>query len=258
MMWTVAIAFEWRKIREEMSETRTSPFDRFPGSECACWMLIVGTACFRPEYFEFTSLLLPIFVVACHMMSLSRMERRKDANAILRHAAISLIVDIFGFIYVPWCMSYFVRLSDEHLLITMFWASFQCDTGALLAGRAFGRNRVVAFVSPGKTWEGYVGGLCLSALSVFTLFLMRPYLQQHGFSDVVPSNLALSDFLVLDFVAVLGTIFGDLFESLLKRVACIKDSGNLLPGHGGALDRADALLLTAPLFYYASKIVSTT
>ena len=255
MVWTFAIAFEWRKIREEVVKTGTSPFDRFRGSECASWLIIVGTACFHPTYFELLSILIPMLVLAFHMRSLSQMKSRKDVNSILRNAVMSLIFDIFGFIYIPCCISYFVRLSDESLLITMFWASFQCDTGALLAGRAFGRHRVVEFVSPGKTWEGYVGGFCLSAFSVFCLFLIRPYIQEYGFGDAVPSTLSLSDFLVLDFVTVLGTILGDLLESLLKRVARIKDSGSLLPGHGGALDRADALLLTAPLFYYVSKIL---
>jgi phosphatidate cytidylyltransferase len=257
MLWTVAIASEWRKIREAVVKTkiRTSPFDRVRGSECACWIMLIGTACLRPKVFECVCLIIVMLLASCHLISLSRIEKkkRKDDAGIVRDAAISLIVDIFGLMYVPWCMSYFVRLSDLNLLIIMLWASFQCDTGALLAGWAFGKHRVVPIVSPGKTWEGYVGGMFLSSLSVSLLFLARPYLEDNGFGDVVPSTLSFSKCLILDFVAVCGSIFGDLFESLLKRVANIKDSGALLPGHGGALDRADSLLLTAPLFYYVHQ-----
>jgi phosphatidate cytidylyltransferase len=111
------------------------------------------------------------------------------------------------------------------------WAA---DIGAYFAGRRFGRRKLAPAVSPGKSWEGALGGLAC-ALFVSLAFA-------HALA--VPWGAPLLLFTVL--VAVLS-IFGDLFESVLKRTAGVKDSGGLLPGHGGVLDRLDALLPALPL-----------
>ena len=116
------------------------------------------------------------------------------------------------------------------------------DTAAYFAGRAFGRHKLAPQVSPGKTWEGVFGAL--GAVAVYALVLV-PFAGAGGYSG------ALSPMAVLAWVAlVLGlvalSIVGDLYESLLKRHAGVKDSGRLLPGHGGVLDRLDAMLAAMP------------
>eukprot|EP00939_MAST-03C_sp_MAST-3C-sp1_P005340 g5340.t1 len=124
------------------------------------------------------------------------------------------------------------------------WMSrFQCDTGALVVGRFFGKTRAVELISPNKTWEGFLGGISLSLLSVVFLLAMRPVF------PIIPA-LDTSQCVIVTFLVVFGSVIGDLLESLLKRAAGLKDSGKLFPGHGGALDRADALLLTFPLLYF--------
>jgi phosphatidate cytidylyltransferase len=118
------------------------------------------------------------------------------------------------------------------MLIT--WAG---DTGAYLAGRAFGRHKFAPEVSPKKTWEGFFGGI---ALSIAAAFLARSWFFP---------NLTLLDCLVLAPLLDVVGVFGDLCESLLKRSAGIKDSGKIFPGHGGILDRVDSLLFSAPVLY---------
>lgn len=118
----------------------------------------------------------------------------------------------------------------------LIWALFlvwAADIGAYFAGRALGRHKLAPAVSPGKTWEGAAGGLAL-ALSVC---LAGGYLLQG----------ALPPWLLI-VALIIVSIFGDLFESLLKRVVGVKDSGTLLPGHGGVLDRIDSLIAVAPFF----------
>lgn len=115
------------------------------------------------------------------------------------------------------------------LLVSMVAAH---DTGSYIAGKLWGKHKIAPSISPGKTWEGFLGGL-ISALGV-TLFFFEPTASIMFFTLVV-STLAL---------------LGDLFESFLKRRANLKDSGTLLPGHGGILDRIDAILFVAPLFYF--------
>jgi phosphatidate cytidylyltransferase len=111
------------------------------------------------------------------------------------------------------------------------WAA---DIGAYFAGRRFGKRKLAPAVSPGKSWEGALGGLACALLVSLTF----------AYALAVPWGAPLLLFTVL--VAVLS-IFGDLFESVLKRTAGVKDSGGLLPGHGGVLDRLDALLPALPL-----------
>ncbi|ATY31473.1 phosphatidate cytidylyltransferase [Sphingomonas psychrotolerans] len=127
-----------------------------------------------------------------------------------------------------------LREDPSHGLLYTFWAMalvWACDTGAYFAGRAIGGPRLAPQISPNKTWAGFVGGVALAG--VFALLLV------FGFG--LPVVLALAT----PILAALAQI-GDLFESHLKRCAGVKDSGNLLPGHGGLLDRLDGLVAVAP------------
>ncbi len=111
------------------------------------------------------------------------------------------------------------------------------DTSAYFTGRAFGKHKLAPQLSPGKTWEGFFGAVVFGGLwaLVSTYWLDIP-------SEQFIAFIALSKF------TVVMSVFGDLFESLLKREAGVKDSGHILPGHGGILDRIDSLLSAAPLF----------
>lgn len=123
-------------------------------------------------------------------------------------------------------------------LLWMFVLTTATDVGAFFVGRAYGQQPLAPSVSPGKTREGAVGGLC------FALFICA-------------SALIYTD--GLDFYAAVGltitmsviSIFGDLFESLLKRVSGVKDSGNILPGHGGVLDRIDSIVAVLPFLVWS-------
>ncbi|WP_373017078.1 phosphatidate cytidylyltransferase [Thiomicrorhabdus sp.] len=128
--------------------------------------------------------------------------------------------------------------SAELLLLSMF-VVWSMDTGAYFSGRRFGKTKLAVFVSPGKTWEGVWGGMALAfIISLFALYWLQPQL-----------NVSFIVFAALMAIIALLSVMGDLFESVLKRQADIKDSGNILPGHGGILDRIDSLLIALPWFY---------
>jgi phosphatidate cytidylyltransferase len=128
------------------------------------------------------------------------------------------------------------------LLLALMAVVWIADTAAYFAGRAFGRRKLAPAVSPGKTWEGVWGALV--ATGIYALILLR-------FAPEAGSTAAISVVAIAAWVAaILGltglSIVGDLFESLLKRQRGVKDSGRLLPGHGGVLDRIDALIAAMP------------
>ena len=114
------------------------------------------------------------------------------------------------------------------------WAA---DTGAFVAGKLFGRVKLAPQISPGKTWEGVIGGL----LTVAVLAVAGAYLFDARVSVLVPFCLAVA----------CASIVGDLTVSMFKRNAGLKDSGNLFPGHGGVLDRVDSVTAAVPLFVFA-------
>ena len=120
---------------------------------------------------------------------------------------------------------------------------FSGDTFAYLAGRFFGRNKLLEPVSPKKTIEGSVGGLLGSAVA--------GALMQITFFPEIP----LFTWVLLALVTGLFAQVGDLFESLLKRIADVKDSGSIMPGHGGALDRVDGILFAAPVYYVLARFL---
>lgn len=110
------------------------------------------------------------------------------------------------------------------------------DSGAYMFGKRFGKHKLAPKVSPGKTWEGVVGGLFSSAI----ISLL--------FSLWAPLDVAASTLLACSVIAVLASVLGDLTESMFKREAGIKDSSHLIPGHGGILDRIDSLTAAIPVF----------
>ena len=117
------------------------------------------------------------------------------------------------------------------------------DTAAYFSGRAFGKHKLAPEVSPGKTWEGVFGAWVAVALYAFVLSF---FAQDAGYRGAV-TPLATFVWIVFALLLASVSVIGDLFESLLKRHANMKDSGTLLPGHGGVLDRIDALLAAMPL-----------
>lgn len=126
-------------------------------------------------------------------------------------------------------------------LLASFMVIWAIDTGAYFSGRRFGKNKLAEYVSPGKTWEGVYGG---TLLAFFIAWVLLAYIEPNTHVALVLFALALT------FIAVIS-VYGDLFESVLKRQAGLKDSGKILPGHGGVLDRVDSLLISAPLLYLA-------
>ena len=138
-----------------------------------------------------------------------------------------------------------VSLRNDHvagveLLLYLLVLIAAADTGAYFGGRQWGKHKLAPRVSPGKTWEGVVSGLvAVSIVALVYCYLLD--LQQQGWANV-------GVFVGISLVAAVFSIAGDLTESLYKREAGLKDSGNILPGHGGVLDRIDSLTAAAPIF----------
>lgn len=116
------------------------------------------------------------------------------------------------------------------------------DTAAFFAGRRFGRHKLAPHISPGKSWEGAAGGV--AAVAIYALLLVP--LASRVRADAAPGALTIALWIAFAVGVAALSIIGDLHESLLKRRAGVKDSGTLLPGHGGVLDRTDALLAAMP------------
>ena len=124
--------------------------------------------------------------------------------------------------------------------LILLWSN---DTGAYLSGKFLGKHKLFERHSPNKTWEGFFGGITLALISAYILA---------QYASILPLHIWL---ISASIIGVFGT-YGDLIESMLKRSYGIKDSGHILPGHGGLLDRFDGLLLAAPILYLFLKLVA--
>jgi phosphatidate cytidylyltransferase len=184
-------------------------------------------------------LLLPqsasLLLVAAGLMALGLALGADDLRAgILRAAFLALgLLYVFG----CWRLAPLLRAKNRYWLLYALCLNWIGDIGAYYVGRRFGRHKLAPVVSPGKTWEGAVASLAASLL--FGFFLLRWAI------PAVPPAVALA----LTAAGNIAGQFGDLCESGLKRGAGVKDSGTLLPGHGGMLDRVDSTLFTLPVVY---------
>jgi phosphatidate cytidylyltransferase len=145
---------------------------------------------------------------------------------------------LLGFLVLPSAIAGLIAVRTSSLqvagLLTLFLLVWSADVGAYFAGRALGRHKLAPGVSPGKTWEGFAGGMLSAGLVGWTAW------------KILHPAVSLAAWLFLCAFVTAISVVGDLTESLLKRQVGIKDSGKLLPGHGGVLDRIDSLLAAAP------------
>ena len=128
-----------------------------------------------------------------------------------------------------------------YLLLYAFLLVWGADSGAYFFGRALGKHKLAPKVSPGKSWEGALGGLFTSGVIAFAFLQATP-------NDVFGRTLEMMPFIAVSVATVAISVLGDLAESMFKRQAGIKDSSNLIPGHGGILDRVDSLTAAIPFF----------
>lgn len=188
-------------------------------------------------------------------------------KAQISEALASISGTFFGVFYVGWLLSHAIVLRRFHDIVASKWGAgaaadvpagagifymlftlgvvVMCDAGAYFAGRAYGRRKLAPAISPGKTVEGALGGV---GAGILTGLLFKGVFD--GFWPELSAALTWTASLLFGFVLSLVGIIGDLVESLLKRDAATKDTGALLPGMGGVLDRIDSNLLAIPVMYY--------
>lgn len=177
--------------------------------------------------------LLPLIVVLmlCARMMLAIYDH--EGGAVKGFISSCATVAYLG---IPlFCLIALYAVAGKWVVLTVFILIWLNDTGAFCAGSLFGRHKMFPRLSPKKSWEGFVGGFVCCVLF-------------GALSSLIPGwdiNWGLG--LGLGAVVSVAATYGDLFESLMKRTAGVKDAGNLIPGHGGILDRIDSLLLVAPL-----------
>ena len=198
--------------------------------------VLIGVLCFVVFTFDTQALLLNVAPILW-LLALYWVVRYPDLLQ-WRHTNSRLLFGVLVLL-TTWCALVVLRQADDFvmwvlLLMGLIWGA---DSGAYFAGRAFGKRKLAKFVSPGKSWEGVIGGLVLTQLGVMVFAF---------YSDFIASQ-----WLVLALIALLTSsvsVLGDLTESLFKRHESLKDSSRLIPGHGGVMDRVDSLTAAAPIY----------
>jgi len=187
-----------------------------------------------------------IFILPVSILIFSLFQKENFERTLIRSGLSMLMI-----IYVGILCGYLIMLRSingneemgKKLLILLIGIVWLCDTGAFYIGSWLGRHSLIAAISPKKTVEGAIGGLIfgiIGGLLVRAIFI---------------NNISLSKCILISFVISIISQIGDIVESLIKRSLKAKDSGTLLPGHGGLLDRMDGLIFSAPFMYLFSKLL---
>ncbi len=230
--WTV---FEFHKLTNQQQEVEAMTAMSVAGAV----LLFVISFLFASGTIQYPGY--SIYGLYIVLMLVIELYRRKTnplhnwAYFLLGQVIIALPFSLLSFIL-------FIESYNPIILIAVFVTIWVNDTGAYLVGMTFGKHRLFERVSPKKSWEGFVGGALAALISgyVFSLFI---------------TEINLWQWLIFSEIVVVFGTFGDLLESLLKRTVNVKDSGDVIPGHGGLLDRFDSMLLAAPaIFIFLSFI----
>ena len=204
---------------------------------------VFGLMIILAAYINSFEIILGLIIFNLILSGLISLRRFKADSSVIKIVARQVL----GIIYIPLFLSCMVLIRNDDdgiawifFLLTLVFAG---DTGAFYVGRLFGRHKLCPAVSPGKTIEGAIGGLA-ATLGAGLVFM-------NCFLKSLPLGPSILFFLSIGVVGQAG----DLFESELKRYAGVKDSGSILPGHGGILDRIDALLFAAPVAFFFKEYI---
>jgi len=232
--------FEFFSLTKKM-ELKADAAMGYIGAAILTFAFVVDVPAKAPELLL---LAVALFVIALFISQCFRFQN--DFTKMLTGIGVTLI----GVLYLAYLGGFLIatRVGFENvpglstkLLLFFFIVIFGSDSGAYFAGKALGKHKLAPKISPGKTWEGFVGGIlaaaAMGALCTWAFFSELPY----QFSMVLAAVMA-----------VVG-VLGDLTESAIKRGAGAKDAATILPGHGGLLDRLDSLLFNAPILYYFAR-----
>ena len=231
--WSV---FEFHKISNHQPSINVNPWIALISGVILflCSFLYASGICFYPVYsiYGFYIVLVLVFELFQHKAN----PLNNWAYFILGQVFIALPFSLLNFIL-------FIDKWNPLILLAVFITIWVNDTGAYLIGVTFGKHRMFERISPKKSWEGFVGGAVAALISgyIFSMFNQQ---------------LSLMNWLLFSEIIVISGTFGDLIESLMKRTLEVKDSGNVIPGHGGLLDRFDSMLLVSPvIFIYLSFLL---
>jgi phosphatidate cytidylyltransferase len=182
--------------------------------------------------------LLPPVLMLTLVAELFRKKEKPFINIALTYLGVLYVAAPFAMLNL---VGFFNGAYSGYLILGIVLLIWTADTGAYFSGKTLGRTKLFERISPGKTWEGWIGGTLFSGGMAYVLSLFLP-------------NLDLGHWLgVAAIISVFG-VLGDLSESMLKRSLGVKDSGRVLPGHGGILDRFDSLLMVVPFVVAFLKI----
>jgi len=235
---TIVGLYEFYNIIEKLGQ----PCYKSIGIIAGCILTIIGflkNAFLQTEMnFEPEFVLLGIIVITILAI---RLSEPIDSNGLIKIATT-----IFGIIYVPFLflfmqkIYFYPKISGQYFLLLFLILTKFSDSGAYIFGSLFGKHKMCPTISPNKTWEGFSGAIILPIVCGLILKLLAP---------VSLSPISYLQLIMLSIILGATAVIGDLVESVFKREAKVKDSGNLFPGVGGVLDVLDSLLFNAPIMY---------
>jgi phosphatidate cytidylyltransferase len=185
---------------------------------------------------NFIIILIPLFIIVpvIEILRISQSPVQNIAFTIFGILYITLPLSVINSILIPFNNQ--PELYKPELLIGLMVIIWANDSGAYIFGRLFGKHKLIERISPNKTWEGAIGGAIFGILiSIFFFYFFKYF--------------SITQVILISFFTIVAGTFGDLAESMIKRNFNVKDSGKVLPGHGGLLDRFDSLLFAAPVYF---------
>jgi phosphatidate cytidylyltransferase len=244
-IWGILAALEFYRL---VAAAKVLPLTYF-GLVWTLLFILSGDATLRTmlePYFDLNLIVPLLLTIAVVIPLIGLLLRPQKAEAFTSWAWT-----VAGILYVGWLLSFLVALrgveDGRNWVFFALFTTFASDTAAFFAGRAWGRHKLAPSISPAKTWEGAIAGV-FGAILVSLIFV-----PSHFFTWTNPLHLPSlgywSAVLLGLFVSILGQI-GDLAESLFKRNMGVKDSSQLIPGHGGLLDRMDSVVFAGLVVYY--------